>query len=79
MLVGCFFFFFSQLLFDDDILIFCGAHTAHLCHLHCLFLCFEATLGLKINFAELKLVPMRNVEHVERLAGILDCGFLLYW
>ena len=42
----------SPLMFVDDTLIFCEATYAHLRHLHCLFLCFEAVLGLKINLSK---------------------------
>jgi hypothetical protein len=38
-----------------------------------LFLCFEAVLGLKINLAISKLVPVGNVINVEVLASILGC------
>jgi hypothetical protein len=40
-----------HLLFADDTLIFNGVNPDHLCHLRCLFLCFEAILGLKVNLA----------------------------
>jgi len=62
---------FSHLLFVDDTLIFSGANPNHL---RCLFFCFEATSGLKNNLAKSKLVLVGNVEHVERLVGILGCG-----
>ena len=57
---------FTHLLFANDTLIFCGANPNHLRHLCCLFLCFEAASSLKINLAKLELVPMGNVDHVER-------------
>jgi len=66
-------FVFSQLLFTDDTLIFCDANPIHLCHMCCLFLCFEVASSLKINLVRSELVPIGNVEHVERLAGILGC------
>jgi hypothetical protein len=63
-------------LLADDTLILCGANLDHLRHLCCLFLCFEAALGLKINLASLNwlLWPVGNVEHVEKVASILGYG-----
>lgn len=65
---------FSHLLFADGSLIFCVANPNHLCQLHYLFLYFEPVLSLKINLAKPKLVPVGNVDHVDRLACILSCG-----
>jgi hypothetical protein len=39
----------------------------------CLFVCFEAFLGLKINLAKSELVPIGDVGDVEGLARILGC------
>lgn len=63
----------SHLLFADDTLIFLLANliTSVICIVHCSFLCFEAILGLKINLAKSKLVPVCNVSNVEDLACIL--------
>jgi hypothetical protein len=63
----------SHLLFADDTLIFRGVDPDHLCHLCCLFLCFEAVSGLEIHLAKPKLVHVGNVNNVEGLAGILGC------
>jgi hypothetical protein len=65
---------FSHLLFADDTLIFCSAHSSQLCHLRSLFLLFEAVSGLKINLAKSNLIPMGNVVQVEGLADIMGCG-----
>ena len=54
-------------------MIFCGSK-ADLRYLCALFLCFEAVSGLKSNLAKSKMVPIGNVENVDGLAGILDCG-----
>lgn len=60
----------SHLLFADNTFIFCRVDLDHILHLRCLFLCFEAILGLKINLAKLELVPIGNVNNVEVLARI---------
>jgi len=64
---------FSHLMFADDTLILCNALPAHLRHMRSLFLCFEATSGLKVNLAKTKLVLVGNVTQVGRLAKILGC------
>jgi hypothetical protein len=65
---------FLHLLFADDILIFCSAHSSQLRYLRSLFLLFEAASGLKVNLATSNLIPVGNVDQVGRLAGILGCG-----
>jgi len=65
---------FSHLLFADDTLIFCSAHSSQLRCLQILFLLFEAVLGLKVNLAQSNLIPVGNVDQVGRLASILGCG-----
>ena len=57
----------------DDTLVYSGANPDHLCNLHCLFLCFESVLGLRINLAKLELVLVGNAINVEGLIGILGC------
>lgn len=63
----------SHLLFADDTFSFCGANPDRFRYLHCLFLCFEAVLGLKINLAKLELILVGNIGNVEGLACILGC------
>jgi hypothetical protein len=41
----------NHFLFADDTLIFCGAQEEQIRHLRCIFLCFEAASGLRINLA----------------------------
>jgi hypothetical protein len=65
---------FSHLLFADDTLIFCSAHSSQLRHLRSLFLLFEAASGLKVNLAKSNLIPVGNVDQVERLSDLLGCG-----
>jgi hypothetical protein len=64
---------FLHLLFADDTLIFCSAHSSQLRHLRSLFLLFEAVLGLKVNLVKSNLIPVGNVDQVERLADIIGC------
>jgi len=42
----------NHLLFADDMLIFCGAQEEQIRHLLCIFLCFEAASGLRINLGK---------------------------
>jgi len=64
----------SHFLFADDTLLFCSACPSQLSHLRSLFLLFEASSGLKVNFAMSKLIPVGNIDLVGRLAGIVGCG-----
>jgi len=66
---------FSHLLFADDTLIFCSAHSSQLRNLRSLFLLFEAISGLKVNLAKSNLIPVGHVDQAKRLADILGCGF----
>jgi hypothetical protein len=66
---------FSHLLFADDTLIFCSAHSSELRNLRSLFLLFEAVSSLKVNLAKSNLIPVGHVDQAERLADILGCGF----
>jgi hypothetical protein len=68
----------SYLLFADDTLIFCEANFEHLRNLQCLFLCFEAVLGLKINLSKSEIIPIGEVDDVESLASIIGCRVLCY-
>jgi hypothetical protein len=54
-------FLVSHILFVDDTLIFCEENHEQLCHLHCLFLCFEVVSRLKINLSKSELVPVGDV------------------
>jgi hypothetical protein len=64
----------SHLLFADDTLIFCEPNVEHFRDLRCLFLCFEAVSGLKINLSKSEIVPIGDVGDVRGLASILGCG-----
>jgi hypothetical protein len=63
----------NHLLFVDDTLIFCGAQEEQIRHLRCIFLCFEAASGLRINLRKSEIVPIGEVEDVEGLAQLLGC------
>jgi hypothetical protein len=52
----------NHLLFADDTLIFCGAQEEQIRHLRCIFLCFEAASGLRINLEKSEIVPIGGVE-----------------
>lgn len=62
-----------HLLFADDAFILCGAVENQFCNLRCLFLCFEAVLGLKINLTKSETIHIGSVENVQELADILEC------
>ena len=51
----------SHLLFADDTLLLCEVDHNQLRTLKALLLCFEAALGLKVNFDKSELVPVGNV------------------
>jgi len=63
----------NHLLFVDDTLIFCGAHSEHVRNLRFIFLCFEAASGLRINLGKSEIVPIGEVEDVNNLAHIVWC------
>jgi hypothetical protein len=54
-------------------LIFCGAQEEQIRHLRCIFLCFEAASGLRINLGKSEIVPIGEIEDVEGLANLLGC------
>jgi hypothetical protein len=63
----------SHLLFADDTLVFCDADEEQLRNLRCLFFCFEAASGLRINLSKSEIVPIGEVPDIGRLASIFDC------
>jgi hypothetical protein len=63
----------NHLLFANDTLIFCGVQEEQIRHLRCIFLCFEAASGLRINLGKSEIVPIGEIEDVEGLAQLLGC------
>jgi hypothetical protein len=63
----------NHLLFANDTLIFCGVQEEQIRHLRCIFLCFEAASGLRINLGKSEIVPIGEIEDVEWLAKLLGC------
>jgi hypothetical protein len=63
----------SHLLFANDTLIFCDADVEQLCNLRCLFFCFEAASGLKINLSKSEIISIGEVQDIGLLASIFGC------
>jgi hypothetical protein len=63
----------SHLLFANDTLIFCGAHSEQIRYLRYIFVCFEVVSGLRINLGKSEIVPIGKVENVEDRAHLLGC------
>ena len=63
----------SHLLFGDDTLIFYDADVEQLHNLRCLFFCFEAASGLKINLSKSEIVPIGEVQDIGLLASVFGC------
>ena len=66
----------SYLIFADGSLIFGDANSEQIRHMHCIFLCFEAILGLRFNLAKSEIVPVGEVGDREELANILIVEYL---
>jgi hypothetical protein len=66
----------SHVLFADYTLIFCEANCEQFRNLWCLFLCFEAMSGLKINLSKSETALVGDVGDVEGLASILGVEWL---
>lgn len=64
-------------LFTDDTLIFCKANGEHLRNFRCLFSCFEAVSGLKINLPKSEIIHIGEMDEVENLARISGCRVAL--
>lgn len=62
-----------HLLYADDTMIFCEAASEQICYIRMILLVFEATSGLSVNWRKSSLFPIKEVVHMEELAGILGC------
>lgn len=63
----------SHLLFASDTLVFCEAKHDHICALRYLFLCCEVVFGLKVNLGKLGVIPVGQLQNVDKMASILEC------
>ena len=63
----------SHLLFVDDTVVFCEARKEYLTHLSWILFCFEAASGLKINLDKSEVIPVGEVEEVNKMAVEIGC------
>ncbi|RVW88355.1 hypothetical protein CK203_040950 [Vitis vinifera] len=63
----------TQLLFIDDMQVFCEASQEQMTYLSWLLMWFETISGLRINLDKSEILPMGRVENVEILALKLGC------
>lgn len=61
----------SHLQYADDTLIFCDADKDQLTMLRVIFILFEATSGLNINWNKSDIFPVNEVTDIHNLAGFL--------
>ena len=55
-------------------LIFCGAEQEQICYLRVMLVIFEACSGLKIYWRKNNIFPVKEVQQIQSLAGILRSG-----
>lgn len=60
--------------FVDDALIFLPNSKEEVGNLRGILLMFEAILGLKVNLAKSKLMPVGLVPNLDWLTGVLSCA-----
>ena len=57
----------------DDTVVFCEARKEYLTHLSWILFCFEAASGLKINLDKSEVIPVGEVEEVNKMAVEIGC------
>jgi hypothetical protein len=63
----------SHLLDANDTILSCDACLDQLTYISRVLTCFEAVTGLRVNMSKSEMVPIREVENLATLAGILSC------
>lgn len=63
----------SHMQFADDTLVFIQPNSDQITHLRNILLWFEVISGLKINFNKTTLIPVGQVENVQRFANFFGC------
>ena len=63
----------SQLLFTDDTLLFCKDDVKQLKIWKWILICFKLVSGLKINLQKSEIIPIGNMEDVNRATSLFGC------
>ena len=63
----------SHLVFVNDTLVFCKDFEEQMMFLSWILLCFEALFWLRVNLDKSDILPVGEVENVDKLASELGC------
>lgn len=63
----------SHTLFTDDTLLFCMDNVDQLKYWKWIITCFELMLSLKINIQNIEIIPMKEMEDVDRETSFFGC------
>lgn len=63
----------SHLLFVDDTIVFYDNDYELVVNFHCVVTWFEAVLGLRVDLAKTCILPIRHMDNIRLLAGVLGC------